>query len=459
MMLLDEWLDLTQVWGDVFPQERSADRARRQGLGALICMGRRTITRIIWANGGEQDSWAAEYFLHSRVKWEPQALFAPIIRSGLEFCTGPLVGIALDDTKLHKTGRCIQQAFYQRDPLSPPFHTNLVLGLRFLQASLLLPLHKSDEASCRAVPVRFEESSRVKHPSKNAPEEEWKTYRQQCKQHNLSTHFVSMAKNLRVVFDEAGAAEKILALAVDNSFCNRTVFTADFDRISIIARSRKDAVLCLPAAKGSGRVYDAKKFTPEEVRKDKNIPWHTARIWYGGKRREVRYKEVDSILWQGGARRKPLRLIVVAPTPYLKRNSSKYYYRNPAYLLTTDLDSNAKDLLQIYFDRWQIEVNHREEKDTLGVGQAQIWNPVSVPKQPVLVVASYSALLLAGLRAFGPKRTDVYAKLPRWRRNAKRPSCLDLVALLRKEIDEHPQKLDSLHSKASSKRLAAAANA
>ena len=66
--------------------------------------------------------------------------------------------------------------------------------------------------------------------------------------------------------------------------------------------------------------------------------------------------------------------------------------------MTTDLQSSAKQLLQIYFDRWQIEVNHRDEKDTLGVGQAQLWNIHAVPKQPVLVVAAYSALLLACLR-------------------------------------------------------------
>jgi hypothetical protein len=65
-----------------------------------------------------------------------------------------------------------------------------------------------------------------------------------------------------------------------------------------------------------------------------------------------------------------LRLIVLAPTPYRKRKSSKLYYRQPAYLLTSDLKSNASKLIQIYLDRWQIEVNHREEKDTLGVGQA-----------------------------------------------------------------------------------------
>jgi hypothetical protein len=87
------------------------------------------------------------------------------------------------------------------------------------------------------------------------------------------------------------------------------------------------------------------------------------------------------------------------------------------------------------------QVNHREEKDTLGVGQAQLWNHFSVPKQPVLAVASYSALLLASLLAFGPERGSAYADLPRWRRNAKRPSCLDLITLLRKEMAEHPELL------------------
>ena len=100
---------------------------------------------------------------------------------------------------------------------------------------------------------------------------------------------------------------------------------------------------------------------------------------------------------QRGAARRPLRLIVIAPTPYRKTKSRRLYYRDPAYLLTSDLGSSTKQLLQIYFDRWQIEVNHREEKDTLGVGQAQLWNVTSVPKQPVLAVASYSALLLASI--------------------------------------------------------------
>ena len=95
-------------------------------------------------------------------------------------------------------------------------------------------------------------------------------------------------------------------------------------------------------------------------------------------------------------------------------------------------------MLQAYFDRWGIEVNHRDEKDILGVGQAQVWNEQSVSKVPALLVAMYSWLVLAGLHCYGPTRTQAYEPLPKWRRGAKRPSCLDLVTLLRKQLAEKP---------------------
>ncbi|MCX5814601.1 MAG: hypothetical protein NT178_18985 [Proteobacteria bacterium] len=46
-------------------------------------------------------------------------------------------------------------------------------------------------------------------------------------------------------------------------------------------------------------------------------------------------------------------------------------------------------------------MNHREQKDTIGVGNAQVLSDKSVPRQPAFAVASYSLLLLAGLKAFG----------------------------------------------------------
>jgi hypothetical protein len=441
MSLLAAFLAIVQDWRSVFPQPRTFRRGVRQALGSLVCLGRRCLTRIIWTNGGQNRSWSAEYFLYSRCQWEPQRLFQPILQRALAYCPQRLVGVAIDDTRLRKTGRTIPQAFYQRDPLSPPFHLNLVLGLRFLQASLLVPLHRNAPVGARALPIRFQEVSRVKRPGKKASEEMQKQYQEAVKQRNLSRSFVDMSQQLRQELDQTGGSDKILVLAADGSFCNRTCFGGIPERTVLLARARRDAKLCFRAPQDSRRFYAVEKFTPEMVRKDEDRDWKTTQIFYGGRRRKVRYKQVANVYWQGGAKKLPLRLIVIAPTPYRKSQSKKLYYRDPAYLLTSDLRSSIKQLLQIYFDRWQIEVNHREEKDTLGVGQAQLWNAISVPKQPVLAVAAYSALLLASLQAFGAERGTTYAELPKWRRNARRPSALDLITLLRKEMTQQPNLL------------------
>lgn len=459
MTLLAAFLAIVQDWRSVFPQQRTYQRAVRQALGSLVCLGRRCLTRIIWAIGGQNRSWSADFFLHSRCQWEPQELFQPILQRALAYCPQRLVGVAIDDTRLRKTGRMISQAFYQRDPLSPPFHLNLMLGLRFLQASLLVPLYRGAAVGTRALPIRFQEVSRIKRPGKKATAEMQKQYKEAVKQKNLSRSFVDMGKQLRQALDDAGGQDKVLALAGDGSFCNRTCFGDIPERSILLVRARKDAKLCFRAAEGSRRFYAVEKFTPEQVRQDESRTYKTTKLFYGGKRRKVRYKQIAKVYWQRGAKQLPLRLMVLAPTPYRKSKSKKLYYRDPAYLLTTDLRSSPKQLLQIYFDRWQIEVNHREEKDTLGVGQAQLWNITSVPKQPVLTVAAYSALLLASLQAFGAERGEAYAQLPKWRRKARRPSALDLITLLRKEMTQQPQLLAPLGFEITDQALVQAAAA
>ncbi len=281
----------------------------------------------------------------------------------------------------------------------------------------------------------------MKRPGKKATEEMKQQYRAAVKQQNLSRRFVDMGRQLRRELDQAGGARKILVLAGDGSFCNRTCFADISERTELLVRARRDARLCLRANDGSRRFYAVEKFTPEQVRNDEAHGWRTTKIFYGGKLRKIRYKEQSGVYWQRGAKQRPLRLFVIAPTPYRKNQGKRLYYRNPAYLFTTDLKCSPRQLLQIYFDRWQIEVNHREEKDTLGVGQAQLWNATSVPKQPVLAVAAYSALLLASLQAFGPQRGTAYTELPKWRRNTRRPSCLDLITLLRKEVNTPTARL------------------
>jgi DDE superfamily endonuclease len=237
MSLLAAFLAIVEGWRNVFPQQRTFQRGVRQAFGSLVCLGRCCLTRIIWTNGGQDRSWGAEYFLHSRCQWEPQELFRPILKQSLEYCPQRLVGVAIDDTRLRKTGRSIPQAFYQRDPL-PPFHVNLVLGLRFLQASLLVPLHRNAPVGTRALPIRFQEVSRVKRPGKRATEQMHQQYREAAKQKNLSRSFVEMGQQLRRELDDAGGRNKVLVLAGDGSFCNRTCFAEIPERSVLLVRAR-----------------------------------------------------------------------------------------------------------------------------------------------------------------------------------------------------------------------------
>ena len=458
-MLLTRFLALISLWRPVFQQDRSFQRAVRQALGALLVVGSATLTRILASFGRDQQDRSAEYKLHARAGWNEQSLVDALLPLALAHCLGRFVLVALDDTRLWKTGKRIPTAFWQRDPLSPPFRLNLPWGLRFLQASLLLPLHRKHHGNARAILLRFVATPSLNKPKVKADAQEQERYREQRKQYNLSQQAVELLTGLRYSLDQAGVCSKRLLAAGDGSFCHRALFRTPLERMDLLCRTWADLRLCRLAPAGSRRTYDAEKFTPEQVGQDENIAWQSTKLWQGGKHRKLRYKEVELVLWQSGAGQRPLRWLVVAPVPYRHTPRSRLSYRRSAYLLTTDRSTPALQLLQVYLDRWEIEVNPREEKPTLGVGQAQLWSQKSVARQPALVVVAYSVLLLASLEAYGAPRNEVYRVPPKWHRKSQRPSCLDLVTLLRQQWHERPKTVTALdcHSTYQQMILSAAA--
>ena len=437
-MLLQTFTSLmAEGWRPVFAQQRTQERAVGQALSLPLVLGRRTISRSLCALDRADRDWSADYKLFSRSPWRAADLFDPVLEAYLgRYDRGP-VTVALDDSLYPKTGKKIPGARWYKDPLSPPFRVNLRFGLRFLQASLLFPLHQEGPFAARAIPMAFDQAPTVKKPGKRATDEERQAYRRLKKEINLSCSAIQQLERLRKRLDDTGATHRRLWAVLDGSFCNRTLFRAPWDRVILLARCRKDARLCYPAAGPGKRRYEAQLFTPESVRADSRVVWKRVRIYYANRRRWIRVKERKNLLWRRGAGTHLLRLIVIAPQPYKNSKKGRTYYRDPAYLLTTDVTASLKRLVQAYFDRWQIEVNHRDQKSLLGVGQAQVHSLKSVPRHPALSVASYSLLLVAGLQTYGPGRSQALAPLPKWRNQPPhRFSTLDLFTQLRREINE-----------------------
>ena len=353
--LLSAFLAILRCWTPAFAQSRSADRALLQTLGSLLALGRRTLSRSLCALGHQDRDWSADYKLHSRANWNSQDLFQPILERAAGLCESSHLVVAMDDTRIPKTGRKILSAFYQRDPQSPKFRYNLMWGLRFLHLSVLVPLYRRNpEAPPRSLPIRFLEVPAIQKPGKKASPEQIQTYKQAIKTHNLSTTSVAVLEQLRLSADTAGLSSRSILAVGDGSFCNRTFFRKPLDRTQIVTRTRRDCRLCFAADPGGRRFYSTQTFTPEQVRLDESIPWQKARIFHGGQWRDVRYKDVPSLYWRTGGGKRPLRLLVVAPVPYSSGKGKRKYYGEPAFLLSTDLQSTAVVLLQAVFDRWQI---------------------------------------------------------------------------------------------------------
>ncbi len=142
---------------DVFAQQRTHQRAALLAVSQLACLGRHTVTGLLATAGKQHQDWSADYRLFSRDRWDAQRPFDSVLGGVLGFLApdAPLVA-AMDDTLLRKTGPKIQDVAYRRDPLSPPFHTNLVRGQRFLQVSAMLPTRPQGSAAARAVPIRYQ---------------------------------------------------------------------------------------------------------------------------------------------------------------------------------------------------------------------------------------------------------------------------------------------------------------
>ena len=440
MNLLSTFDALLLSWRDVFPQQRSFDRAYRLTFGLLACLRDHLTSAAICTTGRQFLDWSADYRLFNRSPWDPRRLFDAVIDGAVAFLApDPLpIIVALDDTVCRKTGRRIPGVSTWRDPQSPKFHTNLISGLRFVQASLLVSPAQAGPA--RALPLRFQPAALPHKPKKNASDDEREQYKQQRKKCCLSNIGVGVIHSLRESFNQRVATRlRTLLITVDGSYTNRAVLSQLPANTILLGRIRKDAKLCFPVLAASGKKGRPRRYgppapSPEHILHDDSIPLIEVQAFAAGKLQTFKIKVVENLFWRKAGCDRPLRVLVIKPLGYRLRHGSKLLYRDPAFLVCTDLNLPLKTLIQAYVYRWEIECNHRDEKSFVGVAQGHVRNPEAVDRLPQFQVAAYSLLLLASLQAYGFDRSDDFLPLPKWRRKSIRPSILDLLDLLRAQL-------------------------
>jgi len=387
---------------------------------------------MLAAGGREDEDWSSAYRLFGCERFDRKALFAPAQEAVLEALPSdsPLT-VIFDDTLIHKRGRKVSGAAWKRDALGPAWHTNFVWGQRYLQLSAALP-ERDGNGRAVGIPIDFIHTPSAKKPRKNAPQEAWEEYRAEQERLKLST--IASAR-----LDELAeqVTDRKIVCAVDGGYTNKTVFRGREEHVSLVGRIRKDACLyekpeVCSGAKGRKKYYGKRLPTPEEIRQDDAYPWQTVEAYAAGKRHFFDVKTLSGVRWKGTGE-KDVRLVIVRPLAYRPRKGAKLLYRDPAYLLCTDTDLSLEQLLQSYLWRWEVEVNFRDEKHVMGIGEAQCRTKASVENVPALICASYAFLLLAGMKS---NCNALCLPRPKWypAKPSDRCSTQQLIALFRTRL-------------------------
>ena len=375
------------------------ERARELAYGFITCIGRVTITGMLISIGKQFKDWTAAY----RLFWGSRMDIDKIFELSTQVCLDELlpyqmIVMNMDDTNIKKTGKTIPGTGWKRDPLGPAFHTNFIWAQRFIQTTISLYGNEFNSQS-KSIPIDFFHCPSVKKPGKKATQEDIDTYKEEKKKNNLSVHGLDRIMAMRKRIDDMGLKERELFLSVDGSYTNTTILKGLPENVTLIGRIRKDAKFnSLPETektKGRNKVYGEALPTPDEIRKNESVPWQKVKGWAAGKVHEFKVKIRRGIKWRKAGKKHTMQLVIIAPLGYRKKEGGKLLYRQPAYLICTDNNLSIEKLVQAYLWRWEIEVNHREEKTTSGCGEAQVRNEDATYKAPQFGVAMHSLLQLA----------------------------------------------------------------
>jgi len=407
------------------------------------------VTGLLTTSGSQFQDWSSTYRLFSEDRLPLPEIFSVVRRAvAAELPAGAPYRVVLDDTLLRRAGLHTPGVAWRRDPLGPRFQTNFVRAQRFLQFSAAMPVK---EGAYRMTPIAFLHTPTPPKPSRKASPAEQAAYRKAANDSRISLRATQQIAQLRQDLDrDEGGKHRNLLLAFDGGYTNSTVLKNIPPNTTCIGRLRKDARLCftpdpaLMKARGRRLRYGSAAPTPEQFRTDDMEPWQTMTFPHSGVTHALRFKRRQNMMWRTAGAGQTLQLLIIAPLAYRLRKGSKLLYRDPAYLICTDPALDPREIIEAYFQRWDIEVNFRDEKTLLGLGQAQVRDPSSVASAPALTVASYAMLLVSAQRAFGNSTAGLIPQ-PKWAADNKhsRVSTQQLIHQLRAEVWGRGLGLDS----------------
>lgn len=404
--LLPELFRLLAAHRPAFRQARPSQRSVALLLGWVCAFGRHTLTQVLLALGMGGTDWTAFYRLFSRRRVDYEILAGCLLAETLAQvpATAPyLVGI--DATQIPRHSRTMPGTSWLRHPGTAIFRAGIHRAQRFVHLAWL-PLPSAAGYS-RAVPLRFDPAFPAKAVAAPGypPQTEWAAG-------------LAALIWLRQELDALGRTAQLVLGLGDGAYSTAPLWAGLPARVVVLARCAKNrALYALPRAqdqpaRGRRRQYGERRPRPDAWLADRS-GWQRTEVMVRDRTIPLSFR-VDGPCLVQGAPAQPLFLLVVKGS-----DPRRGYRRRPArfWLVSAVPDGAdgwalpwpAEQLLAWAWQRWELEVAHRELKTSFGLGEVQAWSPVAAVLSVQWTVWAYAVLVLAGLRAWDLGRGPVPA--------------------------------------------------
>ncbi|MGJ3237926.1 MAG: transposase [Anaerolineae bacterium] len=427
--LLKHLFELIEKQRPVFKQQRVYYRAIALLLAEIFVFARHTVTQLLMSLGMTDQDWSAWYRLFSQARFNYDKACAILFEETLcHLDQDGLYVVGGDATQTPRSSRKMEGAGWLRNMRTPPFMVGIHAAQRWFNGRWLMP---QEGGYSRAMPLRwlpcFTEKSQ---PQAHAP----------CKEWEAAVLFLEWVRQQLI---HCGQAMRQILMVGDGSYDTLKLWQHLPDGVILLARSAKNRVLYhLPDADAHKNCkYGERAPTPQAIWRERK-GWRKQDIEVRGKVRHLQVK-VRGAFRRKGATNTPLMLIVV------RGKKRKGYRRDPLPFLVNaarneqgdwDLPLPLETLLFWAWQRWELEVCHRELKSNFGLGNKQCHNPIAAVLNVQWSAWVYALLLLAGYRTWGLCRApDVPT---RWWRGSQRWSLNTLWRAYRAALwgqhDFHP---------------------
>lgn len=352
-------------------------------LGTLVCTGKRTVCSALRAMGFcNEVGFSKFHHLLNRAHWSSLRaakillfMLLPLIQGGL-----PIV-LFIDETLERRKGKKIKAKGYYRDAVrSSKSQLVKACGLKWLTMTLSVRLPFIPRAF--ALPFLS-----VLEYSKKCDE-------QHSRRHKTTLDWASqMVRQVRRWLGR----QKPFILVGDGGFAvGQLALDCIRYGVTLVSRLKMNAALFdfpsekIPGKRGRRPLKGVRLKNFKQMLFLNNLPWKEVEIiGYNGIKHWVRYVS-DTCMWGAdGSTPIPIRwVLVVDPTGKM----------DPLPLMSTDPLMSTEQMIELYVDRWSIEVMFEETREHLGVETQRQWSDKAIARSTPVLMGLYSLVCLMGSR-------------------------------------------------------------